>query len=117
MFNTGIEILGIGIATLIIYVLVILWIRKRIVKKGVSCLFRSLFLAVFLAPGLILLGDHSGLPLPSFAWMSAARNIYNCMEHDLFCSFELNFYLVLLPFTATWIFTYLMCQPPSEEKN
>lgn len=109
MFNTGIEILIIGIVSLIIYVLVILWLRKLLIRKQVSCWFRSTFLAVFLAPGLILYGEHAGLPLPSFAWMSAASNVYNCVNRDIFCSFELNLYLIILPFVATWVFAYLMC--------
>ena len=109
MFDTGIEILGIGIVALIIYVLVILWLRKLLIRKQVSCWFRSTFLAVFLAPGLILYGEHAGIPLPSFAWMSAASNMYNCVNRDIFCSFELNLYLVILPFIATWVFAYLMC--------
>ncbi len=117
MFNTGIEIISIGIVALIIYVLVVLWVRKWLIKKQVSCLIRNSFLAVFFAPGLILLGEHAGLPIPSFAWMSAASNIYNCMDHDLFCSFELNLYMVILPFMATWVFAYLMCQDKAKENN
>ena len=109
MFNTGIEILIFGIVSLIIYILVVLWIRKLLIRKQVSCWYRSSFLAVFLAPGLILYGEHAGLPLPSFAWMSAASNAYNCVNRDIFCSFELNLYLFILPFIATWVFAYLMC--------
>lgn len=111
------EILGLGIIILIIYVLVVLWIRKLLIKKQVSCAVRSTFLAITLAPGLILYGEHAGLPLPSFAWMSAASNLYNCINRDLFCSFELNLYLVILPFLATLIFSYLMCQDAAKENS
>ena len=117
MFNTGIEILSFIIVGLIIYLVVVLWIRKLLIKKQLSCFVRSLFLAIFLAPGLILYGEHAGLPLPSFAWMSGVSNAYNCINRDLFCSFELNLYLVLLPFAATWIFAYMMCQTPAENKQ
>ena len=117
MFNTGFEIIGMLIGALMIYVFVVLWIRKWLIKKKVSCFVRSSFLAVFLAPGLLLFGEHAGLPLPSFAWMSAVSNIYNCMDHDLFCSFELNLYLVILPFIATWVFAILMCKDLTKENN
>lgn len=114
MLDSGIAMVGIGIAALIVYLSAVLWIRKKLIKQQVSCWIRSTFLAIFLAPGLILFGEHAGMPLPSFAWMSGVSNIYNCFDHDLFCSFELNLYLVILPLLATWIFAYMMCQTPGK---
>jgi len=110
MSDSGMVMIGIGLISLAVYLSVILWIRKKLIKQQVSCRIRSTFLAFFLAPGLILFGEHAGIPLPSFAWMSGVNNLYNCVDIDLFCSFELNLYLVILPFVATWIFAFMMCQ-------
>ncbi|MCW8929800.1 MAG: hypothetical protein OQL19_06145 [Gammaproteobacteria bacterium] len=85
------------------------------ITQQVSCLWRSLFLAIFLAPGLLLYGEHAGIPLPSFAWMSVASNVYNCVEKSLFCSVKLNLLVSILPFLATWIFAFMMCKGPAKE--
>ncbi len=100
---------------LLVYFLVIWLFRKWLIKHQVSCLWRSLFLAAFLAPGLLLYGEHAGIPLPAFAWMSAASNAYNCIEKSLFCSVKLNLYMSVLPFLATWMFAYMMCKGPDKD--
>ncbi len=100
---------------LLVYFLVIWLFRKWLIKHQVSCLWRSLFLAAFLAPGLLLYGEHAGIPLPAFAWMSAASNAYNCIEQSLFCSVKLNLYMSVLPFLATWMFAYMMCKGPDKD--
>ncbi len=98
------------IGFLILYLGVVWLVRKWLIKHQVSCFWRSTFLAVTLAPGLLLYGEHSGIPVPAFAWMSGLSNAYNCYSKDLFCSFELNLYLAILPFIATWVFAWLMCK-------
>ncbi len=98
-----------------VYLLLVWWLRKWLIKRQVSCLWRSTLLAVLLAPGLLLYGEHAGIPLPAFAWMSGASNAYNCVARSLFCSIELNLYLAILPFIATWVFAYMMCQGPAED--
>ncbi|MCU7939441.1 MAG: hypothetical protein KZQ64_11115 [gamma proteobacterium symbiont of Bathyaustriella thionipta] len=113
--NSGLGVVGIVIISLVVYFLAIWWIRKWMINNQVSCFWRSLFLAVFLAPGLMLYGEHAGFPLPSFAWMSAANNAYSCIENSLFCSIKLNLFLSILPFLATWTFVYLMCKVPEKE--
>lgn len=113
--NSGLELVALALVALAVYLLAVWWIRKWLIKHQVSCLWRSLFLAAFLAPGLLLYGEHAGVPLPAFAWMSGASNAYNCIERSLFCSIELNLYLAILPFIATWIFAYMMCKGPAED--
>jgi hypothetical protein len=112
--DSTIKILLLGIAILAIYLLVVWWIRKWLIKRHASCLVRSTFLAVTLAPGLLLYDEHAGIPIPSFAWMSGASNLYNCIDRSLFCSIELNLYMVILPFIATWIFAHMMCKEPDK---
>ena len=102
--------IAMAVAILLVYVLAVWWVRKWLIKRGVSCFWRSTFLAVFLAPGLFLFGEHASLPVPAFAWMSALSSAWSCMEKGLFCSLKLNLYLSVLPFIATWIFAYWMCQ-------
>ena len=115
--NSSSGIVGIVIVSVLVYFLAVWWTRKWMIKNQVSCFWRSLFLAVFLAPGLMLYGEHAGFPLPSFAWMSAASNAYSCIEHSLFCSIKLNLFLSVLPFIATWTFIYLMCNDPNKDKE
>ncbi|MCK5697881.1 MAG: hypothetical protein KAI02_06950, partial [Gammaproteobacteria bacterium] len=67
------------------------------IKAHVSCFWRSLFLAFCLAPGLMLYGEHAGIPIPSFAWMSGAMSTYNCIEKSIFCSIKLNLLISILP--------------------
>ncbi|MCP3851596.1 MAG: hypothetical protein GY694_15330 [Gammaproteobacteria bacterium] len=102
-------------ASIVAYFLFVWFVRKWMIKQQISCLWRSLFLALFLAPGLLLYGEHAGIPLPSFAWMSGASNAYNCIEKSLFCSIELNLYVAVLPFLVTWVFAYMMCKGPEEK--
>ncbi len=103
------------LVALLVYLLVIWFVRKWMIKHQLSCLWRSLVLAFFLAPGLLLYGEHAGIPLPAFAWMSAASNAYNCIEQSLFCSVKLNLYMSVLPFLATWMFAYMMCKGPENK--
>ncbi len=111
--NSTLMIPAVIIISLILYVAVILWINKWLRKKQTACFWRALFLAVFLAPGLLLYGEHAGIPLPSFAWMSGLSNAYNCMENGVFCELKLNLFISVLPFLATWLFVYIMCKPPA----
>jgi len=115
--NSSFVGLGGIIVVLLVYILIILWLRKQLLKNQVACLWRSLFLAAFLAPGLLIFGEHAGIPLPAFAWMSGAMNIYNCTQLSLFCSFKLNLYLSILPFFATWLFSYMMCKDSQKEQG
>ncbi len=95
---------------LAVYLLAVWMLRKWLIRREVSCLWRSLVLAILLAPGLLLFGEHAGIPLPAFAWMSAASNAYNCVSQSLFCSLKLNLFISILPFLATWAFIYMMCK-------
>lgn len=112
--NSIIEVIAAILAILLVYLLIVWLIRKWLIKHQVSCFWRSTFLAVFLAPGLLLTGEHAGIPLPAFAWMSGASNAYHCIERSLFCSIELNLYLAVLPFLVTWVFAYTMCRKPAD---
>ena len=105
------------LAVLIIYLTLVWLLRNWLIKRQVSCLWRSLILAVLLAPGLILYGEHAGIPLPAFAWMSAASNTYNCVQQSIFCSVKLNLFISVLPFLATWMFAYMMCKGPAKEHS
>jgi hypothetical protein len=100
-----------------VYFLAIWWFRKWMIQQQVSCFWRSFFLALFLAPGLLLYGEHAGIPLPAFAWMSGASNLYNCLNQSLFCSIKLNLFLSIFPFFATWLFAYMMCQGPKKDSE
>ena len=113
--DSGITLIAVILISLIVYLAAIWWVRKWMIKRQVSCLWRSLFLAAFLAPGLLLYGEHAGIPIPAFAWMSAASNAYNCIEQSIFCSIKLNLFLSVLPFLATWSFAYMMCKGPDNE--
>ena len=113
--DSGITLIAAVLVSLILYFLFIWLVRKWMIKHQISCLWRSLFLAIFLAPGLLLYGEHAGIPLPSFAWMSAASNAYNCVEKSLFCSIKLNLYISVLPFLATWAFAFMMCKGPDDK--
>ncbi len=112
--NNGLIFIAILMLALLVYIALVLWGRKWLIKHQVSCFWRSTYLAVFLAPGLLLYSEHSGVPVPSLAWMSGLSNAYNCYSKDLFCSFELNLYLAILPFLATWVFAWLMCKDPKD---
>lgn len=115
--NNGLVIIAAVLGVLVVYGLLVWWIRKWMIKHEVACLWRSLFLAIFLAPGLLLFGEHASIPVPAFAWMSGASNIYSCMQQGLFCSLKLNLYLSVLPFLATWVFAYFMCLGPDTKEN
>ena len=115
--NSGLVVIGALVLALLVYIALVLWGRKWLIKHQVSCFWRSTYLAVFLAPGLLLYGEHSGIPVPALAWMSGLSNAYNCYAKDLFCSFELNLYLAILPFLATWIFAWLMCKEPQDSSS
>lgn len=104
------------LGSLAIYFLVVWQFRKWLVRRQVSCFWRSIFLAVFLAPGLLLYGQHGSI-LPAFAWMSGASNVYSCIENGLFCDIKLNLFVSILPFLATWFFVYLMCKGPEKETD
>ena len=112
-----ITILGFGVLALIIYFLLVRWGWKWLVKHQVSCFGRATFLALFLAPGLLLYSEHAGIPLPALAWMSGLSNAYNCFEKGLFCGIELNLYLSVLPFLATWVFVFLLCKSPEQKHS
>lgn len=113
--DSGLTLIAAAFVALIAYFLFVWLMRKWLIKKQLSCAWRSLFLAVFLAPGLLLYGEHAGIPLPAFAWMSGASNIYNCAAQSLFCSVKLNLYMWILPFFVTWVFAYMMCKGPAED--
>ena len=113
--DSGITLIAVILISLIVYLAAIWWVRKWMIKRQVSCLWRSLFLAVFLAPGLLLYGEHAGIPIPAFAWMSGASNAYNCIAQSIFCSVKLNLFVSVLPFLATWAFAYMMCKGPDKE--
>ena len=113
--DSGITLIAAVLVSLILYFLFIWLVRKWMIKHQIACIWRSLFLAIFLAPGLLLYGEHAGIPLPSFAWMSAASNAYNCVEKSLFCSIKLNLYISVLPFLATWAFAFMMCKGPDDK--
>jgi len=113
--NSITGIIAIVIASLVVYFSVIWWIKKWLIKQQVSCLWRGLFLAVSLAPGLMIYGEHSGFPLPSLAWMSGASSVYYCMVESPLCSFKLTLFTSVLPFIATWIFTSMMCTEPKKK--
>jgi len=112
--TSGIELISVALAFLTVYLLIVWLIRKWLIRSQASCFWRSTILAVLLAPGLLLTGEHASVPVPAFAWMSGASNAYNCIERSIFCSIELNLYLAILPFIATWIFVYLMCKEPAK---
>lgn len=112
-----ITILGLGVLALVIYFLFVRWGWKWLLKRQVSCFGRATFLALFLAPGLLLFSEHAGIPLPALAWMSALSNAYNCIENNLFCGIKLNLYLSVLPFLATWVFVFLLCKSPEPENG
>jgi len=113
--NSITSIIALVIVSLIIYFVAIWWIRKWLIKQQVSCLWRSLFLALFLAPGLMIYGEHSGFPLPSLAWMSGASSVYYCMVESPLCSIKLTLFTSVLPFLATGIFAYMMCSEPEKK--
>ena len=115
--NNDIILIAIAIIALLTYIFIIWGVNKKLKQYNTACLWRSLFLALFLAPGLILFGEHAGIPLPSFAWMSAAMNTYNCIEHSVFCSVKLNLFISILPFLATWLFIYMMCSGKQDDSN
>lgn len=117
ILNSGLILIAGLTVFLLVYVGLVLWGRKWLIKHQVSCFWRSTYLAIFLAPGLLLYGEHSGIPVPSFAWMSGLSNAYNCYSKGLFCSLELNLYLAVLPFLATWIFAWLMCKEPEAKQK
>ncbi len=112
--NNNLVIISLVLLSLIAYFVFIWWLRKWMIKTQVPCLWRSLFLAFCLAPGLLLYGEHAGIPIPSFAWMSGAMSAYNCVEKSIFCSIKLNLLISILPFFVTWIFAYFMCNKPAE---
>ena len=113
---SGITLIAIVSGSLVIYLLAVWRVSKGLKKHQVSCFWRSTFLALFLAPGLLLYGQHASMPVPAFAWMSGLANAYNCIEYGLFCDIKLNLYLSILPFIATWVFVYLMCKVPEPNK-
>jgi len=113
--DNGISLIVAVLFSLGVYLLAIWLVRKWLIKHNISCFWRSLFLAVLLAPGLLLYGEHAGVPLPAFAWMSGASNAYNCIEQSIFCSIKLNLFTWVLPFLATWVFAYMMCQGPDKK--
>ena len=112
---SGITVVAIVSVSLVIYLLVVWWVSKWLKKHQLSCVWRSTFLALFLAPGLLLYGQHASIPVPAFAWMAGLANAYNCIEYGLFCDIKLNLYLSILPFIANWIFVYLMCNGAKED--
>lgn len=110
METSGIIVIATGLVILTIYLLLVWFVRKWMIKKQFSCFWRSLFLALFLAPGLLIYAEHGAIPLPAFAWMAAANNIYGCGYHELYCSVKLNLLTIILPFIVTGIFAYTMCK-------
>lgn len=114
--TSGIAFIGIVLGALAIYLLAVWRVRKWMLKQQVACFWRSTFLAVVLAPGLLLFGQHA-VPLPTFAWMSGVGAVYNCIENGLFCDIKLNLYLSILPFLATWVFALLMCKGPEQKTD
>jgi len=110
-------IIALVVVSLIVYFVAIWWIRKWLIKHQVSCLWRGLFLAVVLAPGLMIYGEHSGFPLPSFAWMSGTSSAYYCMVESPLCSIKLTLFTSVLPFFATWIFASMMCAEPEKKHS
>ena len=109
METSGLIVIASGLAILALYLGLVWLIRKWMIRHEFPCFWRSLFLALFLAPGLLIFAEHGAIPLPSFAWMSAVNNLYGCAYHELYCSVKLNLLTIILPFLATWIFAYFMC--------
>ncbi len=113
--NSSLIIIATVLIILMIYLFAVWQLRQWLIRRKVSCLWRSLLLAILMAPGLLLFGEHAGIPLPAFAWMSAASNAYNCVSQALFCSLKLNLFTSVLPFLATWAFIYMMCKGPDKD--
>ena len=114
--TSGVIIIASGVVILAVYLLLVWTIRKWMIKRQVSCVWRSIFLALFLAPGLLIYAEHGAVPLPCFAWMAALNNIYGCASHPLYCSIKLNLFTIILPMIVTWIFAYTMCKSKKDAK-
>lgn len=110
METSGLIVIASGIVILVVYLLLVWLINKWMKQRQVSCIWRSLFLALLLAPGLLIYAEHGAFPLPSFAWMAAVNNIYACTSYELFCSIKLNLLTIILPMLVTGIFVYSLCK-------
>lgn len=95
---------------LIAYFLLVWFVRRTLIKYQINCVLYGGIIALLLAPSLLISGGHDLLPLPAFAWMVMLWNTYNCLQNDIFCSIQLNLFLVVLPFIATWVFTTSLCK-------